>query len=1147
MSLRLIYGRSGSGKTRFCLNEIKSKLTEDVNIPLVLLVPEQFTFQAERDLINILKTGGILKTEVLSFRRLAFRVFNDVGGITFPHIHSAGKCMIIYNILDKLHDSFKVFTKSAECKGFANTISKLITEMKRYNVTPLDLELAIRSLQPDNPLKDKLTELNAVYSEFETALSERYRDSDDDLTLASEKLIHTDIYDNAEIWIDGFSGFTPQEYMIIEQLLKKVKRINICFCTDELQRRPNSEGVDIFLPVKKAYSKLENIAKKNSIILDTPIHLNEKPVVRFRQSSELSHLERNFNEYPHKLYNGVTKDIELFASANIFTEIESTARDILKLCRDFDMRFRDILVVSRNLTSYEKLIEVIFTEYDIPCFIDTKTEVTNHPLVRLILSMLDIFIENWSYNAVFSYLKSGMTGIDRENIDIIENYVLACGIRGNMWTKDAVWNLNPEFFPSERDDDAKILMLEQIDAIRMDISKPLLDFRKKTKGRKTAAEICTAMFDFLCNLGVPERIETEINKFKKNGELTLANEYSQIWNIMMEVFDQTVEVMGDQTFGIERFSNILKVGLEEYKIGLIPASIDQVLVGSVERSKSHEIKALFILGANDGVFPSSTNEEGVLSDRERSLLSDVGVELASDTKTKSFDEQYLVYKALTTAEKYLKISWPIADPDGRALRPSIIVSRIKKIFPNVSESNNIIDVMPQHQEMELVSAKIPTFNSLICALRQKSDGLETDAMWKNVYHWYCKNDEWKQKCFNILSSFSYSNIATPLNNSTVKKLYGETLYSSVSKLEKYTSCPFAFFVQYGLGAKARKTFNLTPPDVGTFMHNVIERFSQQIAMEHHTVLSWRTLDREWCDLKVSEIVNDILRKMNGSGIASSKRYTTLTKRLKRVISRSVWLIAEHIKVGAFNPVDYEVDFSDRGKYPPITIEIDSGRTVKLTGRIDRVDSMPSENGTYLRIIDYKSGYKDFNLADVYYGLQLQLITYMDAIWTQNGENEYLPGGMLYFKIDDPIIRQNGKIDPEQIEDSIMKQFKMRGLLLADVKLIKSMDSTIQGPSVVIPATLNKGDLLGKNSSVASLEQFKLLRNYINRLLKNVCTELLDGNVEIRPYKRKTETSCKYCEFLSVCQFDTGMKDNSFKLLFEKADSEVWALMGDKDV
>ena len=1160
MSLKFIYGRAGSGKTHFCLEEIKSRIRENTSKPLVLLVPEQFTFQAERDLISVLETGGIMKTEVLSFRRLAFRVFNEAGGITYPHIHSAGKCMIIYRILDKMRDGFKVFSKSFGREGFVGTISSLITEFKRYNVTPDHLKKAGEELGEGHPLSGKLFELHLIYEAFEKTLAERYRDSDDDLTLAAKKLEAIALYDGAEIWIDSFADFTPQEYKVIGSLLKKAERINMSLCTDSLNVDGTSGDLDVFRAAKNAYRKLSRIAGQEGVKTEEPVYLDGEPIFRFRESLELSHLEKNLNAWPYKAYPDKTRDISLFSSTNLFSEVEAAARDIIRLTRDVNLRYRDIALVARNLERYERIIEVIFEEYGIPCFIDRKVDISNHPLVRLILSMLDIFNENWSYEAVFRYLKTGLTGIAGNDIDTLENYALACGIRGSRWTDDQDWRMTPDLIPDEKTIEAQSDLLIGINRIRTAVSRPLLEFRRRVRGRNSASEFCAALYELLCGLGVPERIENSIARFGQDGELSLADEYSQVWNITMEVFDQMAEVMGDETFGLERFSKILSIGFGEYKIGLVPASLDQVLVGSVERSRSHEIKAMFILGANDGIFPSSAASEGLLSDQDRAFLSHIGLELAGDTRSQAFDEQYLVYKALTGAGRFLRISWPVGDQEGRTLRPSTVISRLKKLFPEITEKSDILPSNSPEEEMELIAGKSPAFRQMVSALRRRAEGHGMQPIWQEVYRWFGSRKEWKRDCDTARAAFSYRNPTQRVSGDKIRALYGDPVISSVSRLERYTACPFAFYVQYGLGAKERKVYRLSPPDIGTFLHAVIERFSRFVSVGDVT---WRNFDREWCGRKISEIVDEMLKKMQGSGIAASRRFSTLAARLKRVVARAVWLIAEHIRRSSFNPVDYEAGFGDGEKYPPITIELESGEKIRLAGRIDRVDALKTENGTYLRIIDYKSGQKDFRLSDVYYGLQIQLVTYLDAIgateWRDDRGTELLtskdvnnsvplsspcfPGGMLYFRIDDPIIKGSAESTEEEIEEAIMRQLKMKGLLLADVKLIKEMDNAIDGSSMIIPAAVNKGDVLGKNTSGATLEQFVLIRKYVKSLLTGLCTEIMRGNTAIKPYKKKGDTSCRYCGFLPVCQFDPSMKENGYRLLYDKNDDEIWELMG----
>ncbi|NSW89199.1 MAG: helicase-exonuclease AddAB subunit AddB [Firmicutes bacterium] len=1179
MSLRFIYGRAGSGKSYYCLNEIKSRIDSGKTNSLILLVPEQFSLQAERNLVKTIGTGGIIKAEVLSFKRMAYRVFNEVGGLTYTRINSAGKCMVIHKILENMKDDLRIFSKSVGQQGFVNAISDMIAEFKRYNVMPEDLEKGYKNMETNHAnnslLKEKLKELALIYREYENTIHEKYRDADDDLTILCEKLDKTAMFNGAEIWIDEFSGFTSQEYKVIAKLMDKAYRVNVSLCTDclidDAAQAAYSYGygygyidyTDVFSPVKNVVKKLMQIAKESNIPVEPPViveehNLNNKDgrrLYRFKDSPELEHLERYFFSFPYKRYTGdgnfdKTKDITIFTASNIYTEIECTARDIIRLCRDRGLRYRDITVVCGDLDVYEKLIRVILAEYDIPCFIDKKREVTKHPLVQLIISVFEIFIYNWSYEAVFRYLKTGLTGIPREDIDLIENYVLACGIRGNKWAKEEYWEYIPEMVWDDEKKQEYQDLLMKINDIRRQIITPLMEFHSRAAGRKTAREICEALFDLLCVLEVPKRMDMYIDKFKEEGELNLAGEYGQIWNITMEILDQAVELMGSERMGLERFLNILKIGFGEHKTGLIPPALDQVLVGNIERSKTHEVEALYILGVNDGVFPVPDTGEKILSDKDRGVLQSLGLELASDTRTKAFEDQYMVYSVLTTARKYLRLSVPIADHEGRTLRPSITISRIRKLFPNILETGNIVYSGEDKEELELISGRSPTYNELLSAMRKAMEGHDIKSLWQDVYLWYVSRREWRDKCTAAQLALTYTNLVAPIEKEKVRKLYGNPVYSSVSRFEKYASCPFAYYIQYGLKAKERRIFNLTHPDIGTFLHGVLEEFSRYVA---ENGISWRDIDRDWCAKKVAEISDRLLENMQGGPIKNgTKRYKIIVKRLDRVLFRAIWLIVEHIKRSSFEPVGYEIDFGSKDGLPPINIELPTGEVIKLTGRVDRVDALETGDKTYIRIIDYKSGSEEFSLSNVYYGVQIQLIAYLYALW---GEGEtirktmgeklklpIMPGGILYFKIDDPIIRNKKELTEKDIEKAIMKELKMRGLLLADVKVIKEMDKTIDGDSLIIPARINKGDVLGKASSAATIEQFNTLCKYVRKLLENLGMEMLKGDISIKPYKNKKITSCQYCNYTSICQFDPVLRDNRYRILTDNSDEEIWKLM-----
>lgn len=1143
MSLRFIFGRSGSGKSYHCLEDIKSKLEKADNSKLILLVPEQFSFQAEKNLVNTLGEKGIIKAQVLSFTRMAYVVFNEVGGITHQHVNSPGKNILLYRAIESVKNDLKVFQRAGRQQGFVNVVSDIISEFKRYDVNPDTLRDVYENITDNEGLKDKLQDINLIFSSFERELHKKYIDTEDELVMLAEKLDKCHIFDDAEIWIDEFSSFTPLQYNIIEKLLKKAKRINITLNTDCLVEGRESESTDVFMPIKNTEGKLLKIIEENNVPYEEPICIDSEVLPRFRHSKELSHLEKYFFKFPYNVYQDETKDISIFKALNMYGEIQDTARDIIRLSRDEGIRFRDMAVLTRDMSSYEKLIQVIFSEYNIPYFIDQRRQINGNPLIILINSVLDIFTKNWSYESVFRYLKTGLTNIEIEEIDLLENYVLANGIRGNKWNNEKPWDYSFSYdFNRDKSPEDEKEKLIKINEIRDRVKRPLIDFYLEIKNSKNIKDTCSAIFNLLTNLNVYDKIEKWVEDFRKSGDLDLANEYSQIWNIVNELLDQIVEVIGEEDLKLEEFIKVLNTAINEYDIGVIPPSLDQVLVGSIDRARTHEVSALYLIGVNDGVFPQASNEEGMLNDKDREELRRFGVELALDTKSNAFEEQFLIYTSLTLSSKYLRISYPIANFEGKAMRPSIIISKLKKIFPKIKEDSDIIYTGNDEESLRKISGPDSTFNELVEAFREEKDGKKTNPIWWDVYRWYSTRDEWQDKCERAFGGLSYTNKVEFVSREKIRKLYGTPLQFSVSRLERYASCPFAYYVEYGLGAKDRKVYEFSSPDLGSFIHEILDDFSNVLEKEKMT---WRDIDDEWCGEAISYLVDKKINEKNGYILSSSPRYEYMANRLKRIMTKSVTLISEHMKRSGFDPVGYEMSFGKNGDFPPISIELPSGEKIELIGRIDRVDEVEIDGKTYLRVIDYKSGNKSFKLSDVYYGLQLQLLVYLDAILSNADkyiDKGMIPGAILYFKIDDPIINVKRDTSQEDIEKEVMRVLKMKGLILKDAKVVKEMDRSIEGYSLIIPVQILKDGEISSRSSTATLEQFEILRKYVRKILIDLCEDMLKGNISIMPYKKKNATPCEYCQFSSICQFDTSMKDNKYKLLNDKNDEEVWELM-----
>ena len=1156
------------------MQDIEARSKTHREKPLVLLVPEQFSFQAEKNLIKVVGSTGIKNVQVLSFNRLAYRVFSEVGGITRRAMDASGKAMLIHSIMQRQQEEFKVFKSAARQKGFIDNVASAITEFKKYKVSVEDLNKVKEHLGGNPLLIDKITDLSLVYGEFDKLLNENYVDPEDDLTRLYSALDECNIFDGGEFWLDEFTGFTPQQYAVLEKLYKKAARINITLPLRSSEHSKHMEEGDAFYSIKLTENKLLSLAEENGVSLEKPVELQDNKEHKFKDNPELSQLEENYFAFPYTPSTEKCENIKLFKGLNSYAEIEHVAKDILRLCRDEHMRFNKIAVVTRDLPSYEKLIKAIFTEYNIPLFIDKKKDITSNPLIVLITSTIEIFTKNFSYEAVFRYLKTGLLDIEEEHIDILENFVIAAGIKGKRkWTEEELWQEKLEYYfrdyynnkaeteklqdhiesdelleikPGEESEEvlkieATIKILNQT---REAFIHPLLRLNEKLKGKNTTMKICTALFEFLETIKVYKTLEVWIEKFKAEGAVEQVTEYSKIWNLVMELLDQMVEVLGQEILSLEEFVKILTIGFTKHQMGLIPPALDGVLISSVERIKSHDISTLYIIGVNDGVFPKANKEEGIFTDSDRILLKENKIELANDTKTEVFNEQFLIYATITIPNKYLNISYPIADYEGKTLRPSIIISRFKALFKGLVEESNITEYSDLSDGMQEVSAKIPTFNGLVFALRKYLEEGHISDLWVKVYKWYQKEAYWREKSEAMFQGFDYKNEIKMLKKEKVKLLYGDKNYFSVSRIEKYEECPFAYFIQYGLKAKPRKTFTFSSPDLGSFMHSVLDDFSKLVDKSE---IKWGNLDKEWCEKSISSIVEKEAREgSSGYILNSTPRYKYFTERLKRVLKRTILVIVEQMKNSGFEPFGYEVSFGfSEGDYPPIQIELSTGEKVNLVGRIDRVDKLINEGEEFYRIIDYKSGNKDFKLSDVYYGLQIQLLTYLDAMLKSESslsEEPVFPAGILYFKIDDPVIKAKNNLDEEELEKAIMKALKMKGLLLADTKIIREMDRNIEGASLIVPASIKKDGELGSKSSVATEAQFDMLLHHVKENLIKTCEEMLSGEINIEPYKKNDATPCSYCDFTTICQFDPALKENTYKIIKDKKDKEIWELL-----
>lgn len=1157
MSLRLIIGRAGTGKSQLCLKEITARINENSPDPLILLVPEQATFHTEKKLLEYGRLGGTINAQVLSFQRLSWRILQETGGSLNPPIDEVGKSLIIRRILEKNRTRIRLFGRVLERPGFIEILARSISEFKTYGISPEDLSLCLEKLeQEDENLALKLQDIHMIYREYELYLQDRYLDLDDNLTILAGNIHKAGLLKSAEVWIDGFHGFTPQEYMILRELLLYVPRVHVTLCLDKSHTGLKMEEHELFYPAWETYQRLQGLAGQVGCPLEEKTFLSASPPWRFADNEELAFLERSF-VFGNESYGGNPSAIKLVSAANIRAEIEGIAREIIRLCREEDYRYQDIAVLTRDFMPYEKLLPSIFSTYGIPYFLDKKRPLQHHPLLDLTKGALEVAEKGWNFEPLFRYLKTDLANISRQEADVLENYCLAHGIRGSRWNDGKPWSYRRNLTLSQEAPGFSLSIQEErllarINKARNKVVSILDSFVQAAAQAEKGRDYALCLYNLYTGLGVARKLEYWSLTAERDGHLEEAQVHSQVWNKIMELLDQVAEVLGDEGLSVGEFSRILEAGLDSIELGLIPPGLDQVLAGSVDRSRNPDLKAVFILGAVEGVFPSRGSEDGLINDEERKRLAELDLVLAPNCTTQIFNEQFYVYSALTRASSRLWLSCPLADNEGKALTPSPLFGSIGKLFTGDTVINVFWGQEPSgDDDHEYLAHPAPALGYLAVGLRRILEGKEINPFWRNVYNWYLSKEEWRQPLNRVVKGLFEENSQERLTVEQSRKLYGARqsgksyiLQTSVSRLEKQRSCPFSHFLTYGLRLKEREEYKLKAPDLGQFFHAALEGVYQELQKRGCAL---NEMNAQETSALVSGVVDSLVPQLQNELLLSTARHRYLTGKLKRTVLRAVKVLREHERRGTFRPLGVEISFGSGGSLPGLEITLSDGTIVLLQGRIDRVDGAADGKCTYLRVIDYKSGTPSLSLMEIYYGLKLQLLAYLDVVITyadylvQSGAQ---PGGALYFKIKDPFINGKGPLDLHDVESSILKQLKMKGYLLKDQDVIRLMDAEIQGRSDILPVALSqKSGFYNEGDHLLTNEEFQVLRSYMEKVLQDIGEEIITGNIAVRPYSYKGKKPCSYCLYSAICRFDTVIPGNTYLTLKNKDTQEIWQEFG----
>ncbi|WP_040287059.1 helicase-exonuclease AddAB subunit AddB [Sporosarcina koreensis] len=1138
MTLRMITGRSGTGKTYTIEQEIAGALREDpLGAPIILIVPDQMSFSMEHSLSSRFGLHGMVRAQVLTFKRLAWRILQETGGITRREVDAFGYRMLIRSVLEENKDEFTLFRQAADKRGFTEQVEGVLKEFSRYCLdhtvlTQLNSELT--AADAPRSLIDKAGDLSLLLGKVEERLGTGYVDSEGHLAMLTEQIRFSEYIREADIYIDGFELLTNREHEIIRELLKYAKRVTVALPTDETAG--TAEDHELFYSPMRTKQIITEIAKGEAVEIEQELRLTDAR--RFR-NPDVRHLEAQFDRYPADRQTSAG-DVRIVEAADRRAELHAVARSIRELARN-GKRYQDIAVLYRQPDVYDELIKTIFPLYDIPVFISRKKPMLHHPLIEFTRSVLEAVTGNWSYEAIFRAVKTDLFfpyGEDRklwrERADRLENYVLAHGIHGRRWFDEDRWRVKKYRgleLHTDVQTDEELAMQAELHSVRDLIRGPLETFGSRLKRAKGGRQAAEALFTFMEDLRVYDKIIGLRAEEETAGRLLGASEHEQAWSGWINVLDQFVLMFGDADMPAKEAIRVLDEGFDTLEFARIPPSLDQVTVMTVDLATFLNIDEVFVIGVNDGVLPQRIDNEGLLSDADREWIGTIGFELAPSAKTRLMDETYKAYRAFTAAAEGLTVTYPLADEAGKALIPSLYVPRLGQIFEGLTiepAAADPLDLPDGSDDWPYISHPRPTLPYASAQLRNfGTDGIMS-PLWRAVIAYYEDDPLWSSILAGIHGQKKTGTETERLTPGITAGLYGESLNSSVSRVESYYSCPFQHFASYGLGLRERTEFTLEAPAIGDLFHAALKWVSDEMM---RTGANWAGLTKQDTFRLAHDAVESIAPFFFHRILLTTNRHMYIKRKLTHIIQRTIAALSSQATASSFQPIAVEVGFGPGEQMPPLSIPLKRGGQMNLRGRIDRVDAAKVDGKTYIRIVDYKSSSKALNLTEIYYGLSLQMLTYLDVALEHADEWIQLqadPAGMLYVHVHNPMIRSIQELSEDAIEQEMMKSFTMKGYVLEDLSVAKEMDSGIEQSSSIIPARVKKDGTFYSNSKVLPPDDMQMLRSAVRKRHRQAGDAMLAGDTRVYPYRLKEHMPCTYCPYQGVCQFDKTDPEAAFR-------------------
>lgn len=1109
--LRIIYGMAGTGKTALIMNEIKSAVNAKRG-GLLLLVPEQFSHEAERELCAVCGDSLSLYAEVLSFTGLCRRTAGELGGAAVPYLDKGGRLLCMALTSDGLYSRLKMFSSSRHRAELLNMLLDAVDELKSACITPDELMRA--SEESDGALKDKLHDLSLLLSGFDAVTANGHADPTDRLTVLAQQIEESSFGPDTTVYIDGFTGLTVQERRVVEALIRKKVSVTLVLSLDELY----GDSEVFSMPRRLAHSFIA-YAKENGIEVKT-----EKHEGLTRKAPVLKYFDENMFSWRPERFEGDCDALKVYMAADMETECELAAAKASELVREQGCRYKDIAVAVRGFEDYRLTLEAAFAQYGVPLYTASKTDLMSKPLPALIASAYEIISGGWELDDVMDYLRTSLAGLNDEECDELENYAFLWQLRGSAWTRDEDWRLHPSGYGGEYSDETW-QKLNEINALRRRVTAPLMHFAENCENAHTASEQAQALAALLGELRLSERLEERARRLEETGRAKAAQEYSQLWDICVTALEQAAGILGDAETDAESFGRLFTLMLSRYDVGTIPATLDSVTAGDFDRMRRRNIKHLLVLGMSEARVPKSEEDTGVFSSEERRRLLEMELDLGGIGDCELWREFSLIYNCLTLPSESLCLSVPSFNAEGEQQRPSFIIRRALGITGGTPESVQV-------RKLRLNAAAPALY---LAANSFRAPG--TEEMSAAEYF-----DETEPGLMDTLRGAASLKRGS-LSEASVRSLYGRDIRLSASRIDKFASCRFAYFMQYGLKAKTREPAGFTPPEMGTFMHYILENVAHDVMELGGFAEVTEDELNKLTDKYVAQYVHDKLNDFR----EKSKRFEYLFRRLSKDVHSVVNDMAAELKCSDFKPMSFELDFGKADVMPPVKLGED-GDSLILTGIADRVDGWLHDGKLYVRVVDYKTGTKSFSLEDVWYGIGLQMLLYLFSL-EKNGELLYgekvVPAGVMYIPAKDVVITRACDADDDKIAEEKRRKVRRSGLLLDDIEVIRAMEKTDEPR--FIPVSFKEG--VPRGDSLASAEKLGLLSKHIDATLRDMAAELRRGSIAADPYYRsQQENACLNCDYFEACHFADGENGESLRTLPALKATKIWSMLqgGEED-